>query len=153
MSTPIAELMASAADARDTANRIKLLTPGSMLDLGVQRLLFRLIGANMNSVADQAFTKLGLFNSYMLRVFCVTNASIPLSAAVGGIYGATGKSGDQLMTAAQTYSALIAANAGIRVSHTNAAGGARTETPILSLATPQGAVSTADFYIFGWPLS
>lgn len=116
------------------------------------RVLFKLIGADMNSTSDQAFTKVGTFTSFAViaNPQCV-NASTSLTTAVGGIYPTTGKGGNPLVAASQTYTAQTAANKITSVAIAN------RETDVanyyLSLSTPQGAAATADFYIFGVPLS
>jgi len=65
-----------------------------------------------------------------------------------------GKTGDILVAAGQTYSALTAANLGFNLTTTAVAAGVRTlDTVFLSLTTGQGAAATADLYIGGYVLS
>lgn len=122
------------------------------------RLLFRLIGANMNSTADQVFTKVGTFNSYLVSIgggaFArVTNASVNLTTAAGGVYDTAAKGGNALVASGATYATLTGATLGANLTATSAALGVLTATPILSLTTGQGSAATADFYIYGVPLS
>ncbi len=119
------------------------------------RMLFRLTAADMNTTADQVFTKLGTFSSYSILnpAFRIDNASTSLTTAVGGVYTAAGKSGITIVSAAQVYSGATGPGLGFNIGATAAGLSVRTETPILSLTTPQGAPATLDFYVFGIPLS
>lgn len=115
-----------------------------------ETLLFRIIGADMNSTADQAFVKLLPFTNYFLRVWRINNASTSLTTAAGGIYTAEAKGGVQLLASSQTYAALTTSAAGLYAGPPGAGSGIRTETPFLSLTTPQGGAATADFYGYGY---
>lgn len=121
--------------------------------IGVEQLLFRLIDADMNVTTDQAFTKEWAFAKYTVTRILVNGASIDLTAADGGIYAAAAKAGDPLVAAEQVYTALTAAAKGLDLTLTADALGILTATPILSLTGAQGAAATADFYIFGIPIS
>jgi hypothetical protein len=110
---------------------------------------FVLRGANMNSTADQLFTKVGQFTAYRLNSVFVTNASISLTTAAGGIYPTTAKGGTALVASSQVYSSLTAATA-ILTATIAGAGSTTRHTGMdwyLSLTTGQGAAATADFYI------
>lgn len=149
-------LAATAAQSKDTTHTTHLLTPANLLDIKSPRVLFSLIGANMNSTADQQFTKIGTFTSWTALGGSLgrsTNASTSLTTAAGGIYSAASKGGDALMAASTTYAALTTAQAGGNLAATNLGCGIRTETPYLSLTTPQGGPATLDFYIWGFPFS
>lgn len=120
--------------------------------LGTQRILWQLPGANMNSTADQAFTKLFTFTNHIITGFLVLNASTSLTLAVGGIYTATAKGGTAIVGAVQVYSALTAA--GVTLNPTMANTNLRTDAAMyLSLTTPQGGAATADFYAIGLALT
>lgn len=115
-------------------------------------VLAKLIGANMNSTADQVFaTNYDLtLGHFALAKILVTNASLSLTTAVGGIYGVAAKGGTPWVAAAQAYSTLTLATS--LLSLTIAAfgsGNVFAVAPILSLTTPQGAAATADFYMIG----
>lgn len=145
---------ASAANAKDTTNTSTLLTPANLLDVGVSRLLFTLVGANMNTTADQQFTKVGTFSSYIIQLYpTLVNASTSLTTAAGGIYTAASKGGDQLVASSQAYTGASSSARGVSLILTGLGLGKRTETPYLSLTTAQGSTATADIYIFGIPLS
>lgn len=118
---------------------------------GDSRVLFRLIGANMNVTADQSPVKLFSFNEYTIDRIIVTNASISLTTAAGGVYSAASKGGTAIVAAAQAYAALTtsAAVLALTIANTNK----RTETPILSLTTGQGSAATADVYLIGVALN
>jgi hypothetical protein len=122
---------------------------------GVSQLLARLVGANMNVTTDQVIPWLvgsgpnaNLFR-YRVDSILVTNASISLTTAVGGIYDTASKGGVAIVAAAQAYSGLTAAGLGIELTIAAAGRGLLTAAPILSLTTAQGAAATADVYVFG----
>lgn len=143
-------------DADIAAMQQTLAGAGSIY--GPARVLFRLISANMNSTADQAFTKLGTFTNYVVSLgggaFArVVNSSANLTTAAGGIYDAASKGGNALVAASATYSTLTGSSLGANLTATAPAIGVLTAIPILSLTTGQGSAATADFYIFGVPLS
>jgi hypothetical protein len=118
---------------------------------GVDQLLFRLIGANMNVTTDQALVPY-LWTpgqNYLIKRIRVVNASLSLTLAAGGIYTAASKAGNAIVAAAQAYSALTGATIGLDATIAAVGNGLQTVTPILSLTTAQGAAATADFYVFG----
>lgn len=115
------------------------------------RILFRFTGANMNSTADQAMTKIGTFSGYIIERIVATNASISLTTAAGGIYTAAAKGGTAIVAAGQAYSGLTTSAQTLALTLANT--DRRTETPILSLTTAQGAAATADFYVIGTAVS
>lgn len=125
-----------------------------------ERLLAKIIGANMNSAADQALTPQGgvMPANYHVQDIYAWNASINLTVAAGGIYTAPAKAGIVIVPAAQVYTALTAAAKFKQLTLDPTAGGPTTDimtaaTLYLSLTTPQGAAATADIYIFGHDLS
>lgn len=127
---------------------------GSSTNLATQRVLFNLLSANMNTTADQAFTKLGAFTNYNITSIIVTNVSTSLTLAAGGIYGAASKSVPIIVAAAQVYSGLTGAT--VILNPTIAAGGLALLSAsglFLSLTTGQGGAATADFYICGYALN
>jgi hypothetical protein len=117
--------------------------------LGQQHTGFRLLGADMNSTADQQFVKVGKFTVFRINSVFVTNASTSLTTAVGGLYPAAAKGGTALVANSQVYSALTAAT--VLMTATIAGAGSTTRFTnmdwFLSLTTPQGAAATADLYI------
>jgi hypothetical protein len=112
-------------------------------------LLFTLRGANFNSTADQQLEP--TFNAkFRPRRFVVLNASVSLTAAVGGFYTAPAKGGTALVANTQTYSTLTAALLALEATLAVPADVWPAGTPVfLSLTTPQGAAATADIYIYG----
>lgn len=122
--------------------------------LNREQVIWRIIGANMNSTADQAFTKLVPFTNYAVTRIRAVNASISLTLAVGGIYNTASKGGTPLVAAAQAFSALTGSTVGLDL--TLAAFGAGLQTGanlFLSLTTGQGSAATADIYVIGVPLT
>lgn len=118
------------------------------------QLVGKLIGANMNVTTDNIVplgTQSGLF---ILDRIIVTNASINLTTAAGGVYTAVAKGGSAIVAAAQVYSALTAANKWLSLTLASIALtdliDPTTQTALyLNLTTPQGAAATADVYVYG----
>lgn len=112
-------------------------------------LLGTLIGADMNSTADQQITIFSAPAKFIVRRIVVTNASTSLTTAAGGIYPAVSKGGTAVVAAGQAYSGLTTA-AGFIDLTLNANTTVKTAKNFyLSLTTPQGAAATADFYVYG----
>jgi len=127
----------------------KRIASSSQLPVGSNVLLWRLIGADMNSTSDQLFTKIGSFTSSMIINITATNPSISMTTAVGGIYPTTAKGGTPIVAASQVYSGLTASSVWIAVSSAATGRATNLSTLYLSLSTPQGAAATCDFYVFG----
>lgn len=118
------------------------------------RVLFSLIGADMNSTADQALTKEFDFSAFVIDKIIVTNASASLTTAIGGIYGSAAKAAPILVAASQAYVALTASDGVLNPSLASAALRRMTgSTVFLSLTTAQGASATADIYVLGTALA
>jgi hypothetical protein len=115
-----------------------------------------LIGANMNSTADQAIQINSPALHYVIESIWVSNASISLTTAQGGFYTGAGKTGTTLVANTQAYSTLTAAAVdatGSSVAMTLAATGAQTTTLdvariYFALTTAQGAAATANIRIY-----
>lgn len=114
-----------------------------------QGVIGKIIGANFNVTTDQS---IALPANYIIEKIIVTNASINLTTAAGGIYSAISKGGTAVVAAGQVYSAL-SASAKI-LALTLAVTDRRTDALLyLNLTTPQGAPATADVYVIGYKLS
>lgn len=111
--------------------------------------LGKLTSANFNSTADQAIAIAA--RRYVIRKILVTNASLSLDTAVGGLYDATSKGGNAVVAATQVYSALTSSTKFVDLTlAAPATGSIQTVANIyFSLTTPQGAAATGDIYIFG----
>src|SRR6202012_3386508 len=83
--------------------------PSAVTVTGMQRVIGTLRSANFNSTADQAIPIISTVTAYELTGVLVTNCSISLTLAAGGLYTATSKGGTVLVLAATTYSALTGA--------------------------------------------
>jgi hypothetical protein len=123
------------------------------LGLAGQGMIARLLGANMNSTLDQAFTMF-VPPTIPFRVTKITarNASVSLTTAAGGVYTAASKGGTNMVTSTQVYSALTASNISVDLTILAASAAAVLApgtTLYLELGTAQGAAATADFYVFG----
>ena len=113
----------------------------------------KLIGANFNVTTDQ-FITLSLFGLapvgtkvYPSKII-VTNASIPLTTAAGGVYSAAAKGGTAIVASSQAYSSLTSASIALELTIAAKLAGV-TLGVYLSLTTAQGAAATADVYVFG----
>ena len=137
------------ADVTDVhVNQIQAMTNQGLILAGV------LLGANMNSTADQAIT-ITMPDHYLIFRVLVTNPSISLTTAVGGIYTGAGKTGVQLIPNSQVYSALTtnALNTtGDCLSLGATSPRLNLSTVYFSLTTPQGAAATADIFIYAIPM-
>jgi hypothetical protein len=91
-------------------------------------------------------------SAYHITRIIVTNASVSMTTAAGGVYTAASKGGTAIVAAAQVYSALTT-NAKILVL-TLANSDRRTESTLyFSLTTGHGSAATADIYVEIWPLT
>ena len=124
------------------------------------RVIAKLLGANMNVITDQALALqisdadnqlVTLAGNFILDKIVVTNASISLTTAVGGVYTAVTKGGTAVVAAGQVYTALTASTKFVALTLANSA-----LTDVLnlsnlyfSLTTAQGAAATADIYVYG----
>lgn len=118
-----------------------------------QILLGELISANMNSTADQQIVIFSAPAKYIVRRIVVTNASISLTTAVGGIYPQVSKGGTAIVANSQAYSSLNATTKFIDLTiasgYTSGGSILTAKSIYLSLTTPQGAAATADVYVYG----
>jgi hypothetical protein len=114
-------------------------------------LLGSLVGADFNSTADQAITILSGVTKYIIRRIIATNASVNLTTAVGGLYGAAAKSAPNIVANTQVYSALTASSKFVDLTLTALCGTDifTQATLYLSLTTAQGSAAMGDIYIFG----
>lgn len=106
-------------------------------------------GADMNSTTDQPIVCSPI--RYIIRRVIVTNASVNLTTAVGGIYTSPTKTGVPIVPAGQVYTSLTSPSKFIDTSlHALTSTDTFTNPGVyLSLTTPQGAAATADIYIYG----
>ena len=114
----------------------------------------KLIGANLNSTADQQVPIALRGNTkYIIRKIVVTNVSTTLAVSLvaGGLYSGASKSGVTIVAAAQVYTALTGSTKYLDLT---IATGALTDilsaNPVFfSLTTAHGSAATADIYVFG----
>jgi hypothetical protein len=146
----------------------KWVTDGVIADAGgmpaAQRVLASLRGANFNTTNDQPIAIPLNFTAFQLNSIIITNASISLTAAVGGFYPLAAKAGTPIVAASQAYSALTGINSlmtatlaafgsGTRFSSANLGSIGGLLAVWFSLTTPQGVAATADIYLIGTDLS
>lgn len=134
------------------------ITPGTGFSMAAGVLtyvaapLFVLRGANLQSTADQAFTKVGVFTNYVItKVLAVTKTGGASVACAGGIYTAAAKGGTPLIAAVQSWVTLTGA---LKIVDATLAAvlatDAQSATPIFSLTTGSTAAATADLFVFGY---
>lgn len=126
-----------------------------------------LYGANMNSTADQAIPISVPSATYLVDKIILSNPSVSLTTAAGGVYSAASKGGVAIVASGQAYSALTTnaanttgnalaltiATAGNTTAFGGPSQGANAITTIyLSLTTGQGAAATADVRVTCKPL-
>lgn len=116
---------------------------------GTEMVLFKLDGADMNSTADQAFTKLGDFGDYIIFRVTALDASVSLSGAIGGIYTEPSKGGVQIVANSYAWGNLNNTEKYINATLAPSAMAKLSETPILSLTTPLGVDGACDILIIG----
>lgn len=135
-------------DQTQTITGNKTFTGTTIIE-GAETLLGSLVGANMNVTTDQAIpiSRIGS-QKYLITRIVVTNASISLDTAAGGVYTAVSKGGTAVVANTQAYSDLTAAT--VALDLTLAVNNTYTlDNLYLSLTTAQGAAATADVYVFG----
>lgn len=117
------------------------------------RMIGRLIGANMNSTADQAIALPA--GSWVVTQIYAAKGSISMTTAAGGIYTGAGKTGTAAVAAGQAYTALAGAATDVATLTPNATPtvtlAAAGTGLYLSLTTGQGAAATADIFVYGRP--
>ena len=114
------------------------------------RLLAVYKGVNINAVGDTAMPVINT-TSYSVSNIVLTNASVSLTTALGGVFTAVGGNGTTLMT-----SAALSANtsAAVVTQETVATTNAQVAQNLyFRVATAQGAAATADVYVYGYDLS
>lgn len=128
--------------------------PENIAAAAVERQLFSLDGANLQSTADQAFTKRGTFTTYVITKVLARLATGGVTVAcAGGIYTAGSKGGTPLVAAVQVWTNLTASGKIVDATLPAVIGtDEQTATPILSLTTGSTAAATANIFIFGYAL-
>jgi hypothetical protein len=128
---------------------LRAVSTGVASQNAVAKALFQLLGANMQSAADQAMTQLFSGSIWVPTLITFTWASGAFNTAcAGGIYTAAAKGGTAIVAAGQSYAALTGANTALAAAIA-AAGPFANTVPILSLTTANGAALTANVVIWG----
>lgn len=124
------------------------------------RVIGKLLGANFNITTDQAIPiqiadanslVTTLAGNFIVEGIYVTNASISLTTAAGGVYTAITKGGSAIVAAAQVYTALTASTKYVALTKagTSLTDVLNTANLYFSLTTAQGVAATADIYVYG----
>jgi hypothetical protein len=115
-------------------------------------VLASLIGANMNVTTDQPLVShIPAGKAFYISRILMTNVTVSLTTAAGGVYSAAAKGGTVIVAATQAYTAL-SGTATQALALTLATGGTAnvfSTAPTFSLTTAQGAAATADIYMMG----
>jgi len=138
------------------------VTDGVVADGGVApfNVIASLRQANFNITSDQPIVIPVSILAFRLTAVIVTNASISLSAAIGGFYPQSAKGGTPIVSTSQAYSALTTSTGLLTVSLSSFGNNTRFSSVNLgtvagqlavwfALTTPQGAPATADIYLTG----
>jgi hypothetical protein len=120
---------------------------------GSSRVIGTLRSANFNSTADQAIPIPAQIIKWAPTAIWVTNCSVSMTLAVGGIYPAVSKGGIALVAATQAYSAATASTILVPSVLAVTTTAYTINTVYLSLTTAQGAAATCDVYVIGMDLS
>lgn len=143
-------------------------TDGVIADGGVvpqgNTILARLLSADFNSTLDQPIQLPKIITAFQISGILITNASLSMTAAVGGFYPTVSKGGTAIVANSQVYSSLTtsakllaatlaAAVATTRYSSLNVDVIDGYPTIYLSLTTAQGVNCTCDCYVLGTNLS
>ena len=128
---------------------------GNYLPTGVV-LGGKLLSADFNVTTDQAITIHSPTPTYRILAITVSNASVSLANADGGLYTAAAKGGYALVPAATTYTALTAAavnaiGSSTILTMTSQAVHYDLSTIYFSLTGTEGSPATADIYIYIFP--
>lgn len=117
----------------------------------LEQTLFVLRGANLQSTADQPFSKVFAGTNYVpTRCLSVCKTGGATVACAGGIYTGAGKTGDQVVALAQSWVAATTPGAVVDASLANMLTTKQsTATPSLSLTTGSTGAATADFFVVG----
>ena len=108
-------------------------------------LIGTLLAANFNVTTDQSITL--STGQFRVTKVTVTNASISMTTAAGGLYTTTSKGGTVIVPATQVYTALTSASIILVCTLANST---NVVSPLsFSLTTGQGAAATADISIYG----
>lgn len=126
---------------------------GSVQSSQAGRVLFVKRSSDMQSTADQQFTRQFDGTNYMItHIVAVRKTGGATVTCAGGIYDAASAGGNAIVATAQSWIALAA---NVNVVPTLAAvvsTALLSETPYLKLATGSTGACTADIFIFGYSI-
>lgn len=125
--------------------------PLSTPAVSTEQALFVLRSADMQSTADQAFSKQFSGTNYVLtNVIAVRKTGGVGVSCIGGVYTGSSKGGDALVAAAQSWASLTGASTSAVASLANLfSTKVESATPNLSLTTGSLSALTADIFLFG----
>jgi hypothetical protein len=135
--------------------KMTMSAAGGVTGVGQTSIIGFLKSANMNVTTDNTIPiNVAGAAKYAVTSILVTNASISLTTAAGGVYPAASKGGTPLVAAGQAYSALTTATSLLALTLAAAATNTTYTAAnlFLNLTSAQGAGATADIYVFGIPL-
>lgn len=122
---------------------------------GRQGVLASVRGANFNVTTDQAINIPTSVTAFQITGIVVTNCSVSMTTAAGGVYPTTAKGGTAIVAAGQVYSSLTASTVllNLTVAATPLVTRYAQGAIYLSLTTAQGAPATCDVYLIGIDLT
>lgn len=142
----------TARQLRDRLNAFGLLPTRKQRVIGAAqpvRCIGTKLAANFNSTADQTITLMA--GAWKIEGIYVSNPSVSLTTAAGGVYPSASKAGTALVASSQAYSGLTVATSVIGCTMA-ATPDITNNTLYLSLTTGQGSAATADVFVFGRPI-
>ena len=129
-------------------------TQGPVTQLGTSGLLASLVGADLNSAGDQAFTFVSGISGrkWVCDYVLASNPSKDVTGASAGVFTGAGATGQTLAAngswAGLTGTTTWQAEAGTNTTASSGTGSYAT-TAFLNVGTPLGSAGSADFYIYG----
>jgi hypothetical protein len=129
---------------------MSVMSPGGMIPGNAMQLIAVIRGANFQSTADQAMTRIFGGASYVVTaVVARWRTGAASVACVGGIYDTAAKAGNIICAAAQSW-VTLASGIAVSVATANLLQTAiLANTPILSLTTGSTAAVTGDVFVYG----
>jgi len=139
----------------------RVITGSTIGSSGALVLLYKITNADMQSTADQAFTKVATFNeAVVLNCIAMPKTGAASVACAGGIYDATAKGGNVFLQSSASWVTLSAtASPKVYVEFASFGGGVAFAKSVntgnlwLSLTAGSTAACTADIMIYGFIMS
>lgn len=112
------------------------------------QVLYYIRGADLQSTADQAFTKVGDWHGGIVAHIYATNGSAAATSAAGGIYTEPAKGGTNIVSNTQSWASLTTPQR-ILTASMSATQSQVNGSLYLSLTTGSSVPATADIFVVG----